>query len=77
MPIVSELTLHWLEKLVAKALLDQGRPLSFEEAAMIIGRDVGAVAKAALWLSNKGLVVVEEIGEKYVRLGDELSLIHI
>ena len=74
MPIVSELTLHWLEKLVAKALLDQGRPLSFEEAARIIGRDVGAVAKAALWLSNKGLVVVEEIGEKYVRLGDEGKL---
>ncbi|RLG05049.1 MAG: phenylalanine--tRNA ligase subunit alpha [Thaumarchaeota archaeon] len=51
--------------------MDQGRPLSFEEAARIIGRDVGAVAKAALWLSSKNLVSVEEIEEKLIGLGEE------
>jgi len=70
-PIVSGLALHWLEKLVAKALLERGEPLSFEEVAEIIGRDVGAVAKAALWLSSKNLVKVEEIEKTYVGLGEE------
>ena len=56
---------------MAKALIDQGRPLSFEEAARIIGRDVGAVAKAALWLSSKNLVAVEEIEKKVIGLGEE------
>jgi len=71
LPIVSELTLHWLEKLVAKALKKQARPLSFNEVAEIIGRDVGAVAKAALWLRSKGLVEVEEREQRIFRLGEE------
>jgi len=56
---------------VAKALKKQGRPLSFDEIAKIIGKDVGAVAKAALWLKNKGLIEVEEKEKKIFKLGEE------
>ena len=59
---------------MAKALRESGRPLSFEEAARLINRDVGSVAKAALWLSSKGLVSVEELEKKIVKLGDEGEL---
>jgi len=60
-----------LEKLVAKALRDRGKPLTFEQAAELIGRDVGSVAKAALWLSSKGLITVEEREKKVFGLGVE------
>ena len=56
---------------MAKALKKQGRPLSFDEIAKIIGKDVGAVAKAALWLKNKGLIEVEEKEKKIFKLGEE------
>jgi len=69
--IVSELVLHWLEREVASALKRAGRPLAFEEAAEFTGRDVGSIAKAALWLSSKGLVTVEEYERKFYELGDE------
>jgi len=56
---------------VAKVLRDSEKPLSFEEVASLIGRDVGSVAKAALWLSSKGLVSVEKLEKRIVRLGEE------
>jgi len=60
-----------LEKLVAKALRDQEKPLTFEQVAELIGRDIGSVAKAALWLSSKGLITVEEREKKSFGLGSE------
>ena len=57
--------------MVAKVLRDSGRPLSFGEVAERIGRDVGSVAKAALWLKSKGLVEVEEKVRRRASLGDE------
>ena len=56
---------------MAKVLRDSEKPLSFEEVASLIGRDVGSVAKAALWLSSKGLVSVEKLEKRIVRLGEE------
>ena len=56
---------------MAKALKEKGSPLSFEEAAELIGRDVGSVAKASLWLRNKGLIDVEEREIKIFSLGEE------
>ncbi|MEM0328819.1 MAG: phenylalanine--tRNA ligase subunit alpha [Nitrososphaerota archaeon] len=69
--MVSEPVLHWLEKEVARVLKQAGRPLSFEEAAELTGRDIGSIAKAALWLSSKGLVEVEEVEKKLYGLGEE------
>ncbi len=69
--ITTKITLHWLERMVAKALRDAGGLISFEEAARRIGRDVGSVAKAALWLKGKGLVEVEERVRRRLSLGDE------
>ncbi|MCD6341495.1 MAG: phenylalanine--tRNA ligase subunit alpha [Thaumarchaeota archaeon] len=65
------MTLHWLEKLVARALRSRGGPLTFEEIADLIDRDVGSVAKAASWLLNKGLIEVEERERKVFGLGEE------
>ena len=56
---------------MAKALKERKSPLSFEEAAELIGRDVGSVAKASLWLRNKGLIDVEERERKIFSLGEE------
>lgn len=69
--IVSELTLHWLEREVARILKRSGKPLSFEETAELTGRDVGSIAKAALWLLSKGLVTVEEYERRIYGLGEE------
>ncbi|RLF99199.1 MAG: phenylalanine--tRNA ligase subunit alpha, partial [Thaumarchaeota archaeon] len=48
-----------------------GKPASFEELAKVVGRDIGSVAKAAQWLSSKGLAEVEERIETWVKLGPE------
>ncbi|MCX8187206.1 MAG: phenylalanine--tRNA ligase subunit alpha [Nitrososphaeria archaeon] len=65
------MALHWLEKLVAKVLRDHNRALTFEEVAELTGRDLGSIAKAALWLSSKGLITVEEHEKKIIGLGVE------
>ncbi|PUA34164.1 MAG: hypothetical protein B9J98_01445 [Candidatus Terraquivivens tikiterensis] len=61
--------LHWLEKLILRALIDSGRPMEYGEVASAISRDEGAVAKASLWLKEKGLVEIEEVSVKVARIG--------
>ncbi|MEM2910246.1 MAG: phenylalanine--tRNA ligase subunit alpha [Nitrososphaerota archaeon] len=61
--------LHWLEKLILRALIDSGRPMEYGEVADAISKDEGAVAKASLWLKEKDLVEVKEVSVKVAKLG--------
>lgn len=63
--------LHWLEKNLIKILRREGKPLSFEEAASLLNRDVGTVAKTVQWLKEKELVEVEAKTIHFVSLGPE------
>ncbi len=63
--------LHWLEKNLIKTLRSLGRPLSFEEAANLLNRDVGTVAKTAQWLKEKDLAEVEAKTIHFISLGLE------
>jgi len=63
--------LHWLEKNLIKILRRVGKPLSFEEAASLLNRDVGTVAKTVQWLKEKELVEVEAKTIHFISLGLE------
>jgi len=63
--------LHWLEKNLIKILRRVGKPLSFEEAASLLNRDVGTVAKTVQWLKEKELVEVEAKTIHFISLGPE------
>ncbi|MEM3742372.1 MAG: phenylalanine--tRNA ligase subunit alpha [Nitrososphaerota archaeon] len=65
------MTLHWLEKNLVKLLRREGRALSFEEAANLLNRDVGTIAKTVQWLKEKNLVEVEVRTSNLVSLGSE------
>ncbi|MCL7382981.1 MAG: phenylalanine--tRNA ligase subunit alpha [Thaumarchaeota archaeon] len=63
--------LHWLEKNLIKILRRIDKPLSFEEAANLLNRDVGTVAKTVQWLREKELLEVETRTIHFVSLGPE------
>lgn len=66
-----ELALHPLERRILSELLSSGE-MSLQAIAEKTGLDRGAVAKAAKWLSQKDLVVMEErLGDRYASLGPE------
>ncbi|MEM2773722.1 MAG: phenylalanine--tRNA ligase subunit alpha [Nitrososphaerota archaeon] len=69
--MVSKPVLHWLEKSLLQVLRREDRPLSFEEVAEKIGKDVGSVAKSVEWLRSKNLVEVHEIIKHRIELGEE------
>jgi len=66
---MAKLRLHWLERLILRTLIEKGRPMEYGEVASAISKDEGAVAKASLWLKEKGLVEVREASVKIAKLG--------
>ncbi len=66
---MAKLRLHWLERLILRTLIEKSRPMEYGEVAIAISKDEGAVAKASLWLKEKGLIEVKETSIKMAKLG--------
>ncbi|MEN2974861.1 MAG: phenylalanine--tRNA ligase subunit alpha [Candidatus Caldarchaeales archaeon] len=63
--------LHWLEKYLIGLLRQVNKPLTFEEAAKMLGRDIGTIGKTVQWLKEKNLVEVIEESTHVIKLGPE------
>ncbi|MCS7125968.1 MAG: phenylalanine--tRNA ligase subunit alpha [Aigarchaeota archaeon] len=69
--MVSETVLHWLEKSLIQLLRQVDKPLTFEEAAKMLNRDVGSVAKTVQWLKEKNMIEIFEESKHLLKLGPE------
>lgn len=71
-----ELELHPLERRVLSLILSEG-PLGFDEVAARLSVNVGAVAKAAEWLTSKGLAEASKASVTHVLTLGEEGLVYV
>ena len=62
--------LHALEVKILQALKG-GERLSIDDVAERTGISRDSISRASFWLASKGLIVIEEVDKRYVRLGPE------